>query len=376
VPNSLASLWAEPAISNPPERSRRDDALAAAVAAGTVIEVVFRSDLVWPALGLVFGFALAGAVVIRRQRPLGVVLFGFGGFAAIDVATLIGGREPFVLHSGSVVLVLAFALFRWGSGRHATAGLVAMAAALASASVVDFNGAQDVVGGASVLLLVAVLGASIRYRRTARDQLIEQAKSNERQQIARELHDTVAHHVSAIAVQARAGLVEVDGLSFTGAAHALQVIADEATRTLTEMRSMVGMLRDDPAGTMSNMRGPTDIEQLVWRSTADTTVFVRTNSDLADIAPMMAAALYRVAQESVTNALRHARHASRIDVSVETTSSDVTLVVSDDGDATGSGSPAGYGLTGMGERVGLLSGVFAAGPGPSGGWTVRAVLPR
>ena len=58
VPNSLASLWAEPAISNPPERSRRDDALAAAVAAGTVIEVVFRSDLVWPALGLVFGLAL------------------------------------------------------------------------------------------------------------------------------------------------------------------------------------------------------------------------------------------------------------------------------------------------------------------------------
>jgi len=376
VPNHLASLWAEPAISNPPERSRRDDALAAAVAAGTVIEVVFRSDLVWPALGLVFGFALTGAVVVRRKRPLEVVLFGFGGFAAIDVATLIAGREPFVLHSGSVVLVLAFALFSWGSARHAAAGLAAIAATLVSTSVVDFNCAEDVVGGAAVLLLVAVLGASIRYRRTARDQLIEQAKSYERQQIARELHDTVAHHVSAIAVQAQAGLVEVDARSFTGAANALQVIADEATRTLTEMRSMVGMLRDDPAGTMSNMRGPTDIAQLASRSTTDTTVVVRTNGDLADIAPMLTAALYRVAQESVTNALRHARHASRIDVSVETTSRDVTLVVSDDGDATGAGSPPGYGLTGMGERVGLLSGVFVAGPAPSGGWTVRAVLPR
>ncbi len=139
---------------------------------------------------------------------------------------------------------------------------------------------------------------------------------------------------------------------------------------------MVGMLRDDPAGTISNMRGPTDIEQLASRGTADTTVVVRTNGDLTDVAPMVAAALYRVAQESVTNALRHARHASRIDVTVESTSRDVTLIVSDDGAAAGSGSPSGYGLPGMGERVGLLGGVFEAGPAPSGGWTVRAVLPR
>lgn len=376
MPNSRASLWAEPAISNRPERSRRDDVLAGAVAAGTLIEVAFRSDLVWPALGLVFGLALAGAVLIRRQRPLDVVLFGFGGFVAIDVATLVGGREPFVLRSGSVVLVLAFALFRWGSARHAATGLAAMAAALVSTSVVDYSGVGDVVGGAAVLMLVALLGASIRYRRTARDQLVEQAKSHERQQIARELHDTVAHHVSAIAVQARAGLFEVDSRSFAGAADALQVIADEATRTLTEMRSMVGMLRDDPAGTISNMRGSTDIEQLASRGTAETTVVVRTNGDLTDVAPMVAAALYRVAQESVTNALRHARQASLIDVTVDATSRDVTLIVSDDGDATGPGSPSGYGLTGMAERVGLLGGVFEAGPAPSGGWTVRAVLPR
>jgi signal transduction histidine kinase len=376
VPHSRASLWAEPAISNRPERSRRDAVLAAAVATGTVIEVAFRSDLVWPALGLVLGLALAGGVLIRRQRPLGVVLFGFGGFVAIDVATLVGGREPFVLYSGSVVLVLAFALFRWGSARHAAIGLVAIAATLVSTSVVDYTGVGDVVGGAAVLLLVAVLGASIRYRHTARDQLVEQAKSHERQQIARELHDTVAHHVSAIAVQAQAGLVEVDARSFTGAADALQVIADEATRTLTEMRSMVGMLRDDRSGTISNMRGPTDIEQLASRGTADTTVVVRTNGDLTGVTPMVAAALYRVAQESVTNALRHARHASRIVITVETTSRDVTLSVSDNGDATGPGSPSGYGLTGMGERIRLLGGVFEAGPAPSGGWTVCAVLPR
>lgn len=375
--NTLTSLWVEPAIPNPPDRSRRDWMLAGAVALGTVIEVASRTDLVWPVIGLLLGFALAGAVLIRREFPVQVVLFGFCGFAVIDVATIVTDREPFTLYSGAVVLTFAFSLFRWGSARQAAVGLVAMTAAVVSGSVVDYNGAGDVVGGAAVLLLVALLGASIRYRRTVRDQLVERAKSHERQQIARELHDTVAHHVSAISVQARAGLVEVDAHSLTGAAESLRVIADEATRTLTEMRSMVGLLRDDPGGSAAIVHCKmSDLEKIPARSTANTKVVVQTVGDLTDVSPMQATALYRVAQESVTNAQRHARHASLVEVIVTTTPSELMLIIRDDGDGRIASSPPGYGLAGMRERVGLLGGTFEAGPQPSGGWTVRAVLPR
>jgi signal transduction histidine kinase len=92
----------------------------------------------------------------------------------------------------------------------------------------------------------------------------------------------------------------------------------------------------------------------------------------------VAAAIYRLAQEAVTNARRHARNATRIEVRVDTDAALVHLRVSDDGD-TNPDWPAeasGYGLIGMIERVNLLGGSCQAGPAPDGGWTVSAVLPR
>jgi signal transduction histidine kinase len=90
---------------------------------------------------------------------------------------------------------------------------------------------------------------------------------------------------------------------------------------------------------------------------------------------MVGAAIYRIAQESITNALRHARHATRIAVRVSGEDDCVRLVVRDDGEAT-AGAPAGYGLAGMTERATLLGGTLEAGPGSGRGWTVTAVLPR
>ena len=335
-----------------------------------------RPDFVWPVVGVLFGFVLAASAAVRRQRPLAVVLIGFGGFAAIDVISLVTNHPPFVLSSGSVVLIFAFSLFRWDSARHAALGLVTMTSTLVTASVVDDPSVEDVIGGAALLLLASVLGASIRYRRSARHQLIEQARSNERQAIARELHDTVAHHVSAIAVVAQAGLVEADRHPPGSAAGAFEVIVDEATRTLTEMRSIVGILLvDSPAAVTAIVPTSEGLEQLLQRSTDDTVVVVHTSGDVDALPPMAAFAILRIARESVTNALRHARHATRIGVAVDATSNEVTLVVSDDGDPVGSAS-SGFGLTGMSERVALLGGHFEAGPAPVRGWQVCAVLPR
>jgi signal transduction histidine kinase len=106
---------------------------------------------------------------------------------------------------------------------------------------------------------------------------------------------------------------------------------------------------------------------------------VHLSGDPDQLRPSLGAAVYRLAQKPITNALRHARHATRIDVRVAGEEDCVRLTVCDDGDAsaTGAGSnESGYGLVGMTERAVLLGGSLEAGPGPGKGWTVSAVLPR
>jgi Histidine kinase len=119
-------------------------------------------------------------------------------------------------------LVLAYSLFRWRAGRDAAIGLAIMAVAVSASVSADFPGVAETIAGTAVLLFAAALGASIRYRGVACGQLLEQAKLQEREQLARELHDTVAHHVSAIAIQAQAGLFLARSSSLSGATEALE----------------------------------------------------------------------------------------------------------------------------------------------------------
>ncbi len=97
--------------------------------------------------------------------------------------------------------------------------------------------------------------------------------------------------------------------------------------------------------------------------------------DVGDLPPLVQSAVYRLAQESVTNARRHARHATRIEVRVDADDTSVHLRVSDDGETAPAGAP-GFGLIGMIERADLLGGTCEAGPDPGRGWTVTATLPR
>jgi signal transduction histidine kinase len=105
-------------------------------------------------------------------------------------------------------------------------------------------------------------------------------------------------------------------------------------------------------------------------------VDVELRGNLADLPPALEATLYRLAQESVTNARRHARLATRVQVTVTGRAADVQLTVSDDGARTVTADPPGFGLVGMTERVTLLGGTLTSGPGPDRGWCVRVVLPR
>ena len=144
------------------------------------------------------------------------------------------------------------------------------------------------------------------------------------------------------------------------------------------MRTIVRALRRDQPGELAPSPHIADLERLASQTRSGPSVNVEINGDLGDLPPSVTAAIYRLAQESVTNARRHARHATRIEVHVAADDMSVRLRVNDDGD-TSIMRPAtspGYGLIGMSERAGLLGGTCEAGPDPERGWTVTAVLPR
>jgi signal transduction histidine kinase len=181
--------------------------------------------------------------------------------------------------------------------------------------------------------------------------------------------------VSAIAIQAQAGRTTAP-TDPEAALRALGVIEEEASNTLREMRAMVRLLRAGEEAEFAPRPGVADIARLA-DATGKPRIEVELVGDLDHLEPSVDTALYRLAQESITNARRHARHASRVMVHVAGEDGTVSLTVHDDGDGGAtSGDPSGFGLAGMAERARLLGGSFAAGPDPGEGWSVRAVLPR
>lgn len=369
------SLWVEPPARGASAGIRwYDGVLAAAVAVAAGLEAIVGPGPVW--LIMLMGLAVTVAVLIRRAHCLAAVVLAFGMFVLVDLGTVVSGADPVALSSGVAVLVVVYALFRWAAGRDVLLGAGVIMIELLLSILTDFSGPADAIGGAAVLVSAAAVGAARRYRVLVRGQLIEQTRLQEREQLARDLHDTVAHHVSAMAIQAQAGLVLARSASASGALEALEVIEREAATTLQEMRAMVGSLRGTGDRSPAVSGGQlADLQNLACRGPGLPRVEVRLRGDLTGLPAGVQAGLYRVAQEAVTNAKRHARRATLIDVTVVACSAEVRLGVVDDGAATTGGVP-GYGLIGMAERVQLLGGTFHAGPGAEHGWLVTAVLPR
>ena len=354
----------------------RDWALVAVLVPTAILEGIFRPDVVWRPFALVVGVALLFTLLWRRTHALAMVALAFGSTTALTVAAAFDTDEPVGLYTTAFVLLLPYALFRWGAGKEAAIGLAIMVAAWSASVITDFTGVGDAVGGMIFLLFPGALGASLRYQGSARMRELEEVKLREREQLARELHDTVAHHVSAIAVQAQAGRTLAP--TQPGAAvDALEVIEEEASRTLTEMRSMVGALRQGTEPDLTPQPGVAEIERLRGAG-GSIPIDVELAGDVDDLRPSISSALYRLAQESITNAVRHSRNATRISVLVSGEADWVRLIVQDDGDASPASaeSTPGYGVIGMTERAVLLGGTLQAGPSRDRGWTVDAALPR
>ena len=367
----VRSVLAEPRAPDPPVRVWRDWALVGALLVTAVAEAVFRPDVPYRALATVVSLLVIPVLLWRRTHPLLATALGWSGALVLHVPAFVEDVVDVGLYSMFGIVVLPYALYRWASGREALVGtaFVAVPAGLGLATSATLG---DVIGGTTLIVAVFALGAAMRYRAVARQREVMQIRTLERGELARELHDTVAHHVSAIAIQAQAGRA-VAATDPALAVEALAVIEAEASRTLHEMRTMVRVLRDGDAVEFAPQRGIDDLDAL---SRMSTLVQVRCTSDLAGLPQPVEVAVYRICQESVTNAIRHAVDATAVSVEVWGDVGVVRLRVHDDGEAARRSTTVGYGLLGMAERAKLLGGTCEAGPDPAGGWTVEATLPR
>lgn len=341
-----------------------------------LVEFALRPDLIWPAVALGLALGLVGTLLWRRTHPLAMVAVVFGTLIVLSIATISTDVRSVGLYTSVYVLLLPYALLRWGSGAEVMIGLPIILVAYALGIAADYTGVGDAVAATVFAVFPAVLGALVRYQSSYQANEKRQIKLIEREQLARELHDTVAHHVSAIAVRAQAGRV-VGATDPQAAIDSLRIIEEEASRALTEMRLMVGALRDGEEPELAPQHGVADIPRLATAAGDSPPVTVQLTGALDDLRPSVGSAVYRLAQESITNARRHSRHATRIDVRVDGDDTCVRLSVADDGDAHPAGrSWSGYGLLGMSERANLLGGTLEAGPRPDRGWAVTAVLPK
>ncbi|WP_408895617.1 sensor histidine kinase [Nocardioides sp. R1-1] len=367
------SVLDEPRPADAPPPGRPDWLLVAVFAVAVAAEAVARPGVAWRPLVTILALALVPAVLWRRSRPLASALVGWGVAGLLSILQLAFHDGELGLHTMLVVLVLLYSLVRWGSGRETVVGLAAVAAVAALGMYAASADRGEIFGGSVLLLLCVALAAAVRYRADVWHRQQREIRNQERVALARELHDIVAHHVSAIAVQAQAGGVVADAQP-ERAAEILAAIESEASRTLAEMRSMVRVLREPESVAYSPQRGVADLPALA-RADARPAVEVSLEGPLS-LARPVDVALYRLAQESLTNAVRHARSATRVGIDVRREGDAVRLRVSDDGQTAPGPVPApGFGLQGMAERAHLLGGSLSAGPGPAGGWVVEAVLP-
>jgi signal transduction histidine kinase len=353
----------------------RDWVLLAAGLVAVALEGTLRDDVVWRPVAVAIAVWLCVLPLWRRTHPLATVVLAFGAMLALGVASLVAApREPVGLYAGVVLLVLVYALPRWGSGREIVLGSAVLLATFGVSVLTDDTPALEQVAGLGFLLFPGVVGASVRFWATARDRQLERVRSGERERLARELHDTVAHHVSAMVIRAQAGRV-LAGSDPAAAVEALEGVEEEGARTLDEMRLMVAALRDGGDGDLMPLSGVADLERLVGAAAGHLRVDLVLDGDLDTVPPAVGAAVYRIVQESVTNAMRHAVGATEVAVRVTGEPRRVRVTVRNDGARAGRGRD-GYGLAGLRERAALLGGELLAGPGAESGWCVEAVLPR
>lgn len=347
-------------------------------------------------LGLVQGGAIVGALLWPRVAAAAAVV----ALVGFTVASPASGAAPWPVAVTSMVgfsfavgLVAARGLWRpallaWGSGVVASAviGLVGAAATGAdgaiTADLVVFASVSAGVVGVALLLArwQDVRRQLTREREISASELARREVAEERTRIARELHDIVAHGMSAIQVQASSAKYRIPSLP-PEAAEEFDALAGTARTAMGEMRRLLGVLRSEDAGAETAPQpGLPDVRGLVGDAARTGRVeLVDETGTVDDVDAMTSLAAYRIVQESLSNVARHATGAQTV---VRLGRLDGSLLI-EVRNAAAPGRPAsppapdggGHGIRGMRERAELLGGTVTTGAQEEGGFLVRAVLP-
>ena len=210
---------------------------------------------------------------------------------------------------------------------------------------------------------------------TEREERARLAVAEERARIARELHDVVGHSVSVMTVQA-SGVRRLLRPDQEREREALLIVERTGREALAEMRRMVGVLRrPEEAPALAPQPSLEHLDRLVEQAReAGLPVDLRIEGEARELPAGVDLTAYRLVQEGLTNALKHAR-ASRAEVLVNYRDGEIEVTVSDNGTGVGNGDGSGHGLVGMRERVSVYGGELQAGPQPEGGYQLRATLP-
>jgi signal transduction histidine kinase len=327
-----------------------------------------------------------GAVflVLRRAHPL-ICLVGVTTAYLLEFAA-VGSPEGFGVAIPPAVALYSVA--RWERRRPAwwglAVGLVLGTGWIALDPVTADVGAKSL----QVLwllpwLIAWLVGALVRsqvqnseQRRLRREEQATRAVAEERNRIARELHDVLGHSVSVMTVQASAvrRRLTPEQAAEREALESVEAVGREA---LTEMRRMVSVLRD--AGDVADREPPptlADVDRLVAKfRDAGLPVDITVTGEPRPLAPGLDLTAYRLLQEGLTNALRHAVSPTRTEVAIAYAPDALRLVVRDDGRPVPAGVQAGHGLLGMRERVAVYGGELLARPRAGGGFELVATLP-
>ena len=366
---------------------------------------------------LLVSLALAGTVAVRRRFPIAAFAAGLAiGAAQVAVGTTAKFTEsplqPTFADFGILVLLYTVAAER---PRRVSLPALAACVTLFVAAVARWNpGSERAVHPVELFFLVGVfyllapvsawaLGDLIGYRRAyfagleeravraerERDAQAQIAAAAERARIARELHDVIAHNLSVMVAQADGGAYAFDAAP-AQSREALAEIGRTGRQALSEMSSLLGILRTDPeAAPLAPAPAAAEIEQLVTQARqAGMRVSYTVEGAGRPLPGGLSLAVYRIVQEALTNVRKHAGAGATAEVRLCYGHDDLLVRVTDDGSGTARTLPRyatatqtppavepGHGLNGMRERAAMYGGTVQAGPRPVAGFEITARLP-